>query len=1224
MRIKSIDIDGFGVWNGLALEELSDHATVIYGPNEAGKTTLMQFVRAVLYGFTPERRKRYLPPVHGSTSGGRMLVANEFGSFTLHRHGQVNDSLDDMGLVRIIDDRGEPRDASQLEALLAGVDEPTYNNVFAVGLKEIQELGSLDDTAAADYLYRLTSGLDRVSLVDVIREVDSARQRLLASDEKGASQIPQLVARRDKLREQIAGLTRQTRRWNELATQRANLIDETKQLDRQIAEIEASSHVLRAALDVQSPWNMRADIQRQIEILKDVRPLPERSVEKLDVINKRLTSGRKRLKRLSARREQLKKDLESLEINKVLLSHAGRIESLHDQSQWIIGLENQITKLREEVAKLDAEIEAAVNGYRSAGAASGSLDELPRETVAVLKRPAQSIKEENDKLDKAKQEADEAKRALDTAIAQYDQASRTKQVPDLNHAIQEAGTKVSLLRKRIQSEQRIDQLTRRRQELEVDSSDLGTSEEAPLRITALLGLFFSLGIMLILIGIFGGMYQWVASGWQWTMFGLLVTGGTVTAKLFLEKQTEESVTDNFRQLEQLRLQLHEAKRERDEMDAELPTTSGSLDARLREAEIELRDLERLIPVRTEREQAEQRHQAAKMRLAAAHEAVKEARHRWKTALKSVGLPEDFAPPKVKQVVRSNEQLLELRRRRDGRKDELDQRERELLVINNRLQQILDDVRRPCVSDQPIVRIRELIQAVAKEKETLALRDDVDKRLRKLIRSRDKVIAISRKASRARHALLTLAGVENEKGFRQAASDSARVADLKRQQAELTIRIQTTLASQFTEEAVGQVFKAEGPDIKGRWDQRQKQLADIRTRLAQLHERRGACTHEMQSLAADRQMAHATLELGTVEAQLTDAIRRWKILAVIGRLLEMVRKRYETDRQPETLREASQYLVQLTDGHYTRVWMPLDRRGLLVENNQGESLSLDVLSRGTREAVFIGLRLALLGSFGRRGATLPLVLDDVLVNFDTDRVRCAAQVLCDFARQGHQVIMFTCHEHITDIFEDVGGEVRLLPSRDGSIRQRRPRTAAIELPPPTPSAAPDEPQPVRIPQPVDPNPLLQMAAAEETLFDPVHPLPEKPKRKRKPKPVTEQWPDTTALSAAWRKRFHSLRDAADRRLPESNLPDYWPVADVAVPSVKPQAALPAAVESFEVLAYRLPTLADESPQILFEAAAEPSTHILSAASPTPAAPKHLAARRERFAWESPEMYQDEGE
>jgi hypothetical protein len=167
----------------------------------------------------------------------------------------------------------------------------------------------------------------------------------------------------------------------------------------------------------------------------------------------------------------------------------------------------------------------------------------------------------------------------------------------------------------------------------------------------------------------------------------------VLGKLLLEKTSEEGVTDNFRQLEQLRIQLADAKRERDELDAELPTSGGSLDARLREAEIELRDLERLIPIRTDREQAEQRHQAAQRKLTAAHESVKDARHRWKNALRSVGLPEDFAPPKVKQVVRGNEQVLSGAPPRcpQGRARYA---RRELLVVNNRLQQIPDDVRHP--------------------------------------------------------------------------------------------------------------------------------------------------------------------------------------------------------------------------------------------------------------------------------------------------------------------------------------------------------------------------------------------------------------------------------------------------------------------------------------------------------------------------------------------------
>ena len=58
--------------------------------------------------------------------------------------------------------------------------------------------------------------------------------------------------------------------------------------------------------------------------------------------------------------------------------------------------------------------------------------------------------------------------------------------------------------------------------------------------------------------------------------------------------------------------------------------------------------------------------------------------------------------------------------------------------------------------------------------------------------------------------------------------------------------------------------------------------------------------------------------------------------------------------------------------------------------------------------------------------LPMILDDVLVNFDRDRARFAAKTLLQFARQGHQVMMFTCHQHVVDIFQEIGVEVRVMP------------------------------------------------------------------------------------------------------------------------------------------------------------------------------------------------------
>ena len=434
-----------------------------------------------------------------------------------------------------------------------------------------------------------------------------------------------------------------------MATLRATLADEAAALQKQIEEIEHASHVLRAALDVQNVWNLRADILRQLDLLKDVRQLPEKAVEKLDACLKRIQQCRERMKKLVGRRNRYKKDLDSLQVNRVLLSHASRIEALHDQSQWVGNLEEQIGKLREEVKRLDDEIDAAVHGY-SKSAGIGSIDELPNDTVNVLRRPAQVLKEENDKLEKIKAETDAAKRELDAAIEQYQTVGLTRNVPDLNQAIQEAGHRVSLLRRRIQVEERVDQLSRRREELEFDSDELHSYEHAPMRITALMGLVFSVGIALILFGIFGGLNNWIDSGVPWAMFGLVMSGLAIGGRLLTDRHSEDSLTDNHRHLEQHRSQLTEAKRERDEIDAELPTGSGSLDARMREAEMELRDLERLIPIRTEREQALARHQAAQRRLGSAQEAMKEAKHRWKNALKSVGLPEDFAPLKVKQVV----------------------------------------------------------------------------------------------------------------------------------------------------------------------------------------------------------------------------------------------------------------------------------------------------------------------------------------------------------------------------------------------------------------------------------------------------------------------------------------------------------------------------------------------------------------------------------------------
>ncbi len=191
------------------------------------------------------------------------------------------------------------------------------------------------------------------------------------------------------------------------------------------------------------------------------------------------------------------------------------------------------------------------------------------------------------------------------------------------------------------------------------------------------------------------------------------------------------------------------------------------------------------------------------------------------------------------------------------------------------------------------------------------------------------------------------------------------------------------------------------------------------------------------------------------------------MAGISSIMNSVQKSYETDRQPETLAEASGYLNQMTGGRYQRIWTPFGESSLCVDDRDNKPICVEHLSRGTREQVFLSLRLALAAAYSRRGAGLPLILDDVFVNFDAQRARDAARTVVQFAAAGHQVLVFTCHDHIRDVFWDLGVDLRELPDAQRNAESPQPVMSSEHVEPPAPEVrlpAPTEPA-VDIPEPV---------------------------------------------------------------------------------------------------------------------------------------------------------------
>ncbi len=133
------------------------------------------------------------------------------------------------------------------------------------------------------------------------------------------------------------------------------------------------------------------------------------------------------------------------------------------------------------------------------------------------------------------------------------------------------------------------------------------------------------------------------------------------------------------------------------------------------------------------------------------------------------------------------------------------------------------------------------------------------------------------------------------------------------------------------------------------------------------------------------------------------------------LLAEATRRFRDRAQGPMLAAASQGFQRMTGGEFIRlVSDDHDERPVLIAVRQdGSRVGTAGLSEGTRDQLFLALRLAALTIRRQAGPVLPLVLDDVLMTSDDRRATLMLQALADHA-QGGQVIVFTHHRHLLEL------------------------------------------------------------------------------------------------------------------------------------------------------------------------------------------------------------------
>lgn len=148
---------------------------------------------------------------------------------------------------------------------------------------------------------------------------------------------------------------------------------------------------------------------------------------------------------------------------------------------------------------------------------------------------------------------------------------------------------------------------------------------------------------------------------------------------------------------------------------------------------------------------------------------------------------------------------------------------------------------------------------------------------------------------------------------------------------------------------------------------------------------------------------------------TEDYARLKVSSfVIGRAIEAYRQKH----QGPILKRASEYFSTLTRGSFKGLDVDFsedDRQVLVGVRGAGKLVSVVGMSDGARDQLYLALRLAAIERHLEGGPPIPVIVDDILVQFDDDRARAAFEALGMLANRT-QVLLLTHHEHLLPLAE----------------------------------------------------------------------------------------------------------------------------------------------------------------------------------------------------------------
>src|SRR3989475_8647870 len=304
MRIENIHVDGLGVWNDKTLGPIEPQLNVFLGPNETGKSTLMAFIRSMLFGFEKRGSPKRYEPVNGGSHGGWVDLVRGGTHLRIER----KPGRHARGTVAVY--AGDTAsDESALERLLGGTTKTLYHNVFAFGLEELEQFHTLQDSEIATHISGAGLGIGASRWASVQKDLED-RQGALFLPRGLNSTINVAFKELESVRDDLDRTGHQPEDYLSAHEARSLLAAELAGLEEAVAEVSRKIEHYAKRVKARPYVERRNKIEARLGELAAVDSFPEGGIERLDFLVKQRHS-------LAEERSMLEREAEAARLRRV-------------------------------------------------------------------------------------------------------------------------------------------------------------------------------------------------------------------------------------------------------------------------------------------------------------------------------------------------------------------------------------------------------------------------------------------------------------------------------------------------------------------------------------------------------------------------------------------------------------------------------------------------------------------------------------------------------------------------------------------------------------------------------------------------------------------------------------------------------------------------------------------------------------------------------------------